>query len=210
MNLLPFEIKTLVESGELQELLNLELSLVDLAEAWLTLGQEYAITLGNGLSDDNEFNSLCLVLRKGGDLDSDDVAELYYPIEEARKSFADMRLIEEFVARNPTAKRGEPKLIVDDDKLEEYEISKGFYFHEDFLGTANGFKEAIPFMLMHALSEGGGANLSYLPDSYYGEMMLDEDDECIENEGKALFCHSYFSDGATGYAINGRHYFILE
>ena len=210
MNLLPFEIKTLVSSPELSKLLSSNLSLRDLAEAWLSLGQEYSIELGNGLNDKDEFNALCLALGKGVELDSEVVAELYYPIEESRKCFSDMKLIEDFVTPNPNPKKYEPKFSIDDDKLEEYERSKGFYFHEGFVGTANNLKEAIPFMLMHALSEGGGAQLSYLPDSYYEDMVMDEDDELIENEGNVLYCHSYLADRATGYGVNGRHYFIRE
>ncbi len=210
MKLLPVETKFLIDSEEVRSLLDSELGLIDLGEAWLSLGQDYSITLGNGLGDADEFNFLCLVLSKVIDSESEAVAELYYSIDEVRKIFGDMKLIEDFVSRNPNAEPFEPKLIVDDDRLEQYELSKGFYFHEGFVGVANSFKEAIPFMLMHAMSEGGGANLSYLPDSYYEDMVLDEDDEGMENEGKVLFCDSYFSDKALGCAFHGSHYFIRE
>ena len=51
MSLLPVETKILIPNPELTELLSSNLSLKELAETWLSLGQEYSIELGNGLND---------------------------------------------------------------------------------------------------------------------------------------------------------------
>jgi len=175
---------------------------------WLGADQNNSFELGNGIDDDEQFSLVGLCLKRQQDERTETVAELYYDLAEVKSEFCKYPLFESYVTIKENCKDFKSPFIVDDEAIDKFNDSIGFYFHEDFLNYASDTKLMIPYLMTFALSNGCGTMLSRTSKSFLEEIETD-DDKIIELNHKSIyFCNSYLSH--KNHSTCYDYYFIKE
>jgi hypothetical protein len=148
---------------------------------------------------DGDDNSRYLVLTLGSSGEGKpSFAELYYDFSEAKKVFTAFPLYEDMVSGCDET---------DDTRFKKFGEEQGFYYHEELYQYANSFDKLLPYMMMYALSSGGEAEVS-LPDDFFYEDFIDEEESPELSRGKLFWCHSSGEDGM--YVSHFDTYFICS